>query len=378
MKNKTRREFISGAGLTGLGLLVGGVVSPTSAGTLSNKPKGKIGVAILGLGGFAKDSIAPEIASSKNVWFAGVITGDPEVKGKAWAKKYGFPEKNIYHYDQISQIRDNPDIDFVHVATPNGLHAKYTIEVANAGKHVLCEKPMAISSEECRMMIAACKKAGVLLGINYRLHWEPHHLKMMELTKNQTYGKLKSIVADFSWLRRDAKSWLLDLKLAGGGAFIDTGIYLVQAGCYLTGEVPVRVTAVPGSTRDVYLPEIEETMSAVFEYPGGAVMSGRASYAYNNHLCSVSSENGTFSCEESVFAQSVYGKPAPKHLQLPKGELFQAENTLQLAVIHDAFAESISNRTSFKTSGEMGLRDILIAEAVYRSAASGKTERITY
>ncbi|MDX9881554.1 MAG: Gfo/Idh/MocA family oxidoreductase [Prolixibacteraceae bacterium] len=376
MKLNSRRGFLINTTLTGLGLLAGGSVNATFDRTIRSSPKRKIGVALLGLGGFATDSVAPEIASSKHVWLAGVITGDPDGKGKQWAAKYGFPEENIYHYDQISQIKNNPDIDFVHVVTPNGLHAKHTIAVARAGKHVLCEKPMAVNSAECRKMITECRNAGILLGIDYRLHWEPHHLKMVELIQNRTYGALKSIVTDFSWLRKDAKPWLLDFGLAGGGAFIDTGIYSVQAGCYLTGRVPLRVTAVPGSTRDVYQSGIEETMTVVFEFPDGVVMSSRASYAYDNHLCGVSSENGTFSCEGSAFAQSVFGKPSPKHLKLPRGESFRAENTLQIATIYDAFAESILYRKPFATTGEMGLRDTLVVEAVYRSAASGKTENI--
>jgi predicted dehydrogenase len=217
------------------------------------------------------------------------------------------------------------------------------------------------------------------LGINYRLHWEPHHLKMMELTKNKTYGDLKCIDAEFSWKRGDSKPWLLDKKMAGGGAFFDTGVYTVQAGCYLTNQHPIKVTAVPTTTKDVYPAGIEETMSAIFEFPGNVVLSARASYACKNNLFNAVCENGTIICDADwQFGQSYRGKPSVKALKLPNKETFKAEDTLQLAVIHDAFAEAIINKTSFKTPGEMGLRDIQITEAVYRSAASGKTEKIVY
>lgn len=381
MKSTSRRKFIFNATKLGMGLVVAGATNPliSLAAAPGNKPKGKIGVVLMGLGGFSKDSIAPEIALSKNVWLAGVITGDPNGKGKAWAKEYGFPESNIYHYDQIDQIRNNPDIDFVHIVTPTGLHAQHTIAVAKTGKHVLCEKPMATSSKECKAMIDACKKAGVLLGVNYRLHWEPHHVKMMELTKNKTYGDLKSIEAEFSWKRGDNKPWLLDKKLAGGGAFFDTGVYTIQAGCYLTNEQPIRVTAVPSSTRDVYKTGIEETMTAIFEFPGGTVLSARASYAYQHNIFNAICENGTIVCDSVwQFGQSYKGKPSLKELKLPNNQSFKAEGTLQLAVLHDAFAQAIINKAPFKTPGEMGLRDIQITEAVYRSAASGKTETIVY
>jgi glucose-fructose oxidoreductase len=379
MKATSRRKFLSQVSKAGVGMALVSSVLPESLFAANAKPKGKIGVALMGLGGFSKDTIAPEIIFCKNVWFAGVITGDPEGKGRAWAKEYGFPEKNIYHYDQIAELRNNPDIDFVHIVTPNGLHAKHTIEVAKAGKHILCEKPMAITSDECRLMISECKKAGVLLGINYRLHWEPHHLKMMELTKNKTYGNLKSIDAEFSWKRGDNKPWLLDKKMSGGGAFFDTGVYTVQAGCYLTNEKPTRVTAIPTTTRDVYPKGIEETMTAIIEYPSGVVMAARASYASQTNLFNANCENGNIICDSDwQFGQSYKGKPSLKSLKLPNNEIFKANGTLQLAVILDAFADSIANKTPFKTPGEMGLRDIVITEAVYRSASSGKTETIVY
>jgi len=378
MESRERRKFISDALKAASGIVMAG---SALSGKLEAKPaqsKKKVGVALCGLGEFATGSIAPEIPYSRHVQLTGVITGDPGGKGKAWAKKYGFPEKNIYHYDQMDQMRDNPDIDFVHVVTPNGLHAAHTIAAARAGKHVLCEKPMATHSDDCKEMIEASREAGVLLGVDYRLHWEPHHLKMMDLTKSRAYGGVKSIVTDFSWSRGDYKPWLLDLKLAGGGAFFDTGVYTIQAGCYLTGEKPVRVMALSNSTRSVYSPEIEETMSAVFEFPNGAVMSARASYAYNNDCCIVNAENGTMSGEGWFWAQSVGGKPVPRYIQLPDEKVYKVEGTLQLAVLHDAFAEAIMNGTPFLTPGEMGLRDILITEAVYQSAASGKKVEINY
>lgn len=378
MTPKNRRTFISDSLKTATGILVAGSALSENAEARTYQPDRKLGVALCGLGEFATGSIAPEIAYTKNVKLAGVITGDPEGKGREWAGKYGFPEKNIYHYDQIEQMSGNPDIDFIHVVTPNGIHAANTIAIARAGKHVLCEKPMATNSEDCRKMIEECKKAGVLLGIDYRLNWEPHHLKMMEMAGSKTYGDLKTLVTDFSWLRGDHKPWLLDMELAGGGALFDTGVYPIQAGCYLTGEKPIRVTAVANSTRSVYSPDIEETISALFEFPNGTVMSARASYAYNSDCCIVNAENGTFSGEGWFWAQSVDGKPVSRYIKLPEDKVFKVEGTLQQAVLLDAFAEAIMNKTPFRTPGEMGLRDIQIMEATYASAKTGKLVEIKY
>ncbi len=338
--------------------------------------EGKIGVALCGLGGFSEKSIAPEIPTAKNVYFAGVITGDPQGKGKAWAKQYGFPEKNIYDYAGMAKMAENADIQIVHVVTPNGLHAEHSIAAAKAGKHVMCEKPMATSSAQCEAMIAAAKAASVQLGVSYRLHFEPHHVEMMRMAQEKTFGAVKSLSTEFSWKRGDNKPWLLDKKMAGGGAAFDTGVYPIQAGCYITGETPTHVSAIPVSTRDVYPKGMEETMCYTLEFPSGVVMQARASYAYGGHQFDVRAEMGTFSCVVppaggSIFGQSANGKPNPKQVVLPKNKIFKQPDTLQLGVLLDEFAAAITEKRPFKCSGEMGLRDIRILEAVYASAAQG-------
>ena len=336
--------------------------------------EGKIGVALCGLGGFARQSIAPELPFAKNVYLAGVITGDPAVKGRAWAKQYGFPETSIYSYEQMPRLADNPSIAVVHVVTPNGIHPRNVIAAAKAGKHVISEKPMATRSEDCEAMIAAARDAGVRLGMSYRLHFEPHHMEMIRLAHEKTYGNIKAITAEFGWARGNAKPWLLVKDMVGGGAAFDTGVYPIQAGCYLTGETPIYASAVPTTTNSVYPAGIEETMSYTLEYPGGAVMQARASYAYSGHQLDVRAEHGTFSCVApptggSVFGQSADGKPNPKQVVLPDGTIYKRPDTLELAVLHDEFAAALKENRPFACPGEMGLRDIRILEAVYRSVA---------
>lgn len=371
MKITTRRSF-----LTTTSLAFPAVVGLNAIVRAQAAREGKLGVALCGLGGFSERSIAPELPSAKHTYLAGVITGDPQGKGRKWAQQYGFPEKNILGYADLARLADRPEIAIVHVVTPNGLHAAHTIGAAKAGKHVMCEKPMATSVRECEEMIGAVKRAGVQLGVSYRLHFEPHHQEMIRLAREKVYGAVKCLTTEFSWARGDNKPWLLDQKLAGGGAAFDTGVYCIQAGCYLTGETPTHASAIPTRTRDVYPREIEETMSFTLEFPGGAVMQGRASYAHGMSQCDVGCEKGTFSCVPgptggSVFAQSSFGKPNGKQLMLPLKKTFKAEDTLQLGVLLDEFAKAITEKRPFLASGEMGLRDIRILEAVYTSAAQG-------
>ncbi len=156
----TRRAFLTGALAFGVPTLLG-LPSLATADPLDlrrQREAGKLGVALVGLGGFSTDSIAPELASAQNVYFAGVVTGDPQGKGRKFAAQYGFPEKNIFTYEQMSQLAFNRDIDIVHIATPNGLHAVHAIAAIKAGKHVMCEKPMSTSSIDCQAMIDAAIK----------------------------------------------------------------------------------------------------------------------------------------------------------------------------------------------------------------------------
>ena len=366
-ENKTRRAFLQTTALAFPAVI--GLSAKVNAQTAN---EGKLGLVLCGLGGFSEKTIAPEIASSKEVYFAGAVTGDAE-KGRKWAKKYGFPEKHIYSYADMPKMADNKEIAIVHVVTPNGIHAENTIAAAKAGKHVMCEKPMATSSEQCEAMIAAAKENNVMLGVNYRLHYEPHHIEMIRLVRENVFGPAKSMNTEFSWNRRDSKPWLLDKKLAGGGAAFDTGVYCIQAGCYIAGETPTHITAVPTTTRDVYPKDIEETLSWIAEYPSGLVQHARASYCYQRHELIVNSEKGTFSSTGQTFGQSVNGTPNPKSITLPNGKEWKTDQTLQLAVLYDEFVAGIKGEREFKCNGEMGLRDIRILEAAYRSASQGCT-----
>ena len=345
--------------------------------------EGKLGVALCGLGGFSKQSIAPELPGAKNVYFAGAITSDA-AKGREWAAQYGFPEKNIFSYADMAKLAEAKDIAIVHVVTPNSLHAEHSIAAAKAGKHVMCEKPMATRAEQCEAMIAAAQAANVYLGVNYRLHWEPHHVKAIEALRGGAVGDLSNGNYEFSWGYAAAltgpnkdkiKKWLLDPKLAGGGAMFDTGVYPVQAACYLTGKVPVSVRSFPATRHKDLFPEgVEETMSFELLFDDGFQALCRASYSTSFHQCTTLGPKGSVEIlpgdKGSVYGQSGGNKPNPKRLVVNKKEV-PAEDTLQLAVLLDEFAKAITNKAPFKADGAMGLRDIRIIEAIYASAKQG-------
>ena len=346
--------------------------------------EGKLGVAVCGLGGFSKQSIAPELPLAKNVYFAGAITGDV-AKGREWAAQYGFPEKNIFSYADMARLAEAKDIAIVHVVTPNSLHAEHSIAAAKAGKHVMCEKPMATGAEQCEAMIEAAKAANVLLGVNYRLHWEPHHVKAVEALRGGAVGELSNGNYEFSWgyaagladpvRAATIKKWLLDPKMAGGGAMFDTGVYPVQAACSLTGKVPVSVRGFPATRHKELFPEgVEETMSFELMFDDGFQALCRASYSNSFHQCTTLGPKGSVEIlpgdKGSVYGQSGGGKPSAKRLVVNKKDVL-AEDTLQLAMLLDEFAAAITSKSSFQADGAMGLRDIRIIEAIYASAKQG-------
>ncbi|HUR60128.1 MAG TPA: Gfo/Idh/MocA family oxidoreductase [Opitutaceae bacterium] len=197
-------------------------------------PTKKLGLALCGLGNYARGQLEPALKLTQHCHLTGVVTGSRE-KGVQWAKDHGFPEKNIYHYDTMAELADNPDIDIVYVVTPNALHARHTIAAAKAGKHVICEKPMALNAAECDTMIAACKAANVRLSIGYRLHFEPHTQELKRLAKDKDFGAFMKMSGG-NGFRMQRKVWRADYKLSGGGPLMDMGIYSVQAACIAAGD----------------------------------------------------------------------------------------------------------------------------------------------
>ncbi len=227
-------------------------------------PKQQLGWALVGLGRLSTNQLAPALQKTTHAKLVAVVTGTPE-KEKIWGEKYSIPKSHIYNYDTFDRIAENDDIDVINVVLPNSMHHEFTVRAAKAGKHVFCEKPMAVSSQECREMINACREAKRQLGIGYRCQFEPHHLECIRLAKEQAFGKLRQIDAGFGiriedFPPDDPKHWRLEKKLAGGGALMDVGIYALNACRYLTGEEPQSIVAQEVKTNPQKFAEVDETI----------------------------------------------------------------------------------------------------------------------
>lgn len=325
-------------------------------------PGRKLGIALVGLGNYSTHQLAPALEQTKNCYLAGIVTGTP-AKAEKWKRKYRIPNKNIYNYQNFDAIKDNPDIDIVYVVLPNSMHAEFTIRAAAAGKHVICEKPMAVSVKECEQMIAACKKADRLLSIGYRLHFEPHNLTMMEFGKNHVYGAIQKVMAR-DGMDIEPNVWRLDKKLAGGGPLMDVGIYCVQAAIYTVGKNPIAVTAREGEKTDLKrFSQVEQSLAWQLEFPGGILADCETSYAKDMNMLRVDAERGWYALEPAYAYKGITGSSSQGKLDLPQVN--------QQALQMDDFATCVRQNKKSKVPGEMGLRDVSILMAIYEAASTG-------
>lgn len=364
--NLTRRNFIYQTGIAALGYpLLSSFQKPLSTQLINKMTNGKkLGVALVGLGGYATGQLAPALMQTEHCYLAGIVTGTPS-KIPAWKEKYNIPDKNIYNYENYDTIKDNPDIDIIYVVLPNHLHAEYTIRGFEAGKHVICEKPMALSVDECDKMIAAAEKAKRFLSIGYRLQFEPYHLEMVRMAGEKVYGDVTSIDTAFSIMPKKGE-WRLNKKIAGGGPMMDVGIYCLQAACYISGMEPVAVTArsFPVSDPEKFL-DIEEKLEWQMEMPGGLIANCRTSYSEYNGYLKVTAANGNFELNPAFNYGGLKMKTSDdKKFELPPFS--------QQAIQLDAMALSIKNNKASKATGQMGRRDMKIIAAIYESMNTGK------
>ena len=333
-----------------------------------NKDK-KLGIALVGLGSYSTYELAPALQQTKNCYLAGIVTGTP-AKEKIWAVKYNIPAKNIYNYQTFDSIADNKDIDIIYVVLPVALHKEYTIRAAKAGKHVISEKPMAVSAKDCQEMIDACKQANRKLSIGYRLHFEPFNIEMMRLGQKKVYGKVKTIECENGFVYGgDPNAWRLKKVLAGGGGLMDMGVYCIQGARYVTDEEPLYATAREEKTNPVLFKEVDETIYFTLEFPGGAIAKGISSYNKNlNHL-KANAEKGWFELTEAYRYGGMEGATSD-------GPMKFDPNVNQQALQMDDFANCILEDKQTRVPGEEGLKDLKVVEAIYRSIQSGNKEKI--
>ena len=323
-------------------------------------------VAIMGLGGYGT-RVADAMQSCTMAKLTGVISGTPS-KIKNWQSKYNIPEKNCYNYENFDRIKDNPDIDAVYVITPNALHHDQVIRVAKAGKHAICEKPMAINAAEGKEMVDACKKANVKLLVGYRMHFEPKTLEIVRMRKEGELGKILFFQGLSGFRIGDPKQWRLNKQLAGGGAMMDIGIYSINGARYMVGEEPVWVTAQETKTdHEKFKEGVDETIQFQLGFPGGAVASCLSTYNMNNlDRFFVNGEKGFGELQPATGYGPIKGRTN-------KGELTQPHMTHQTVQMDEMAQIILQNKQPvIPVDGEEGLKDLKIIDAIYQAVKTGK------
>jgi len=352
-----RRTFIKNTGL-----VIGSSMFPFYN-LFSQSPQKQIGVCLVGLGNYSSTVLAPALLTTKHCKLTGIVTGSPW-KIPKWQKQYGILDKNVYSYDTMHQIANNPDIDVIYIVVPTGLHAKYAIKAANAGKHVWCEKPMAKTQAECQDIITACAKNKVKLTIGYRMQHEPNTRTIIEWAKTKPYGKIKTVRAEIGYhVANPEKTWRLNSKL-GGGTMYDLGVYALNAARYTTGEEPISVLAKQLTTRPKIFTETDETTHFTLEFPSGAKAFGKTSVGKSMHELYADCENGWYTLAPFSMYNGVKGKSSD-------GTLLNIPIQNQQAQQMDDDALAILNNTAIMVPGEEGMKDIRIVEAIYKSAKTG-------
>ncbi|TDQ11504.1 Gfo/Idh/MocA family protein [Pedobacter metabolipauper] len=342
-------------------------------------PDERIGYAIVGLGHLALEEVIPELMACKFSRLAALVSSDEEKMEKV-ALQYGVKPEACYTYDNYDDLKDNDDVKVIYIILPNDMHKEFTIRGAKAGKHILCEKPMANSAAECRQMIKACKKAGVKLMIAYRIQYQPHNLKLKELIKNEQFGKVKYVEAANGQSSANPEHWRHVGAQAGGGALPDIGIYCLNTTRFLLDAEPTEVFAYKYSTPgDPLFKDTEELISWQMKFKDGIIASCMAHYKVHEvKTLRVHAEHGWMFMDKAFAYAGQQLTTARAEGEMSIQENIGLAETKQFAVEMDHFSQCILNDKESDTPGEEGLQDHIIMEAIYKSAETGKPVKIKY
>jgi len=334
---------------------------------LRGEPQQPVRFAAVGLGSIS-DIFMQACAQSSKCKVTALVTGHAAEKAPKYETLYGVSPKAVYDYQNFDEIAHNPDIDAVYIGLPNSMHAEYTIRAARAGKHVLCEKPMAISSTECRQMIDACRQHNVKLMIAYRVQYDPMWQQIRKMARDGDLGQVQGFQGGFYGVK--TSGWRLDRKLAGGGSLLDLGIYPLNTIRWIVGEEPVSFSAQAGTrAADSRFSTVEESIEFSMKFPSGVLASSGSSYGeMGGAYLSIDGADGNLWVDPAFFYEGL-----KFHGQTHKGAVSQAspaKRPYQFVYEADHFADCIRSNREPDTSGEEGLKDLLAIEGIYRAAGA--------
>jgi predicted dehydrogenase len=323
-------------------------------------------VALVGLGSYAS-RVADAMQDCKRAKITGLVSGTPS-KLTTWAAKYQVAQKNCFNYENFDKIKDNPDIDAFYVITPNALHHDLVIRAAKTGKHVICEKPMALNAKEGQEMVDACRQARVQLLVGYRMHFEGKTLEVIGMRKAGDFGKPLFFQGLTGFTIGDPNQWRLNKALAGGGSLMDIGIYSINGSRYMIGEDPVWVTAQETKTNPAKFKEgVDETIQFQLGFPSGAVASCLSTYAMSNlDRFFLDGESGFAEMQPSTGYGPIQGRTH-------KGELTANSPTHQTVQMDEMSAILLQGKKPIvPVDGLEGVKDLKIIDGIYLAVKTGQ------
>ena len=331
----------------------------------------RIRYAVVGLGHIAQAAVLPAFAHARrNSELVALVSGDT-LKLKRLGKRYGV--EHLVGYDDLDTLLAGDIIDAVYLALPNDMHREFTIRAARARKHVLCEKPMAVSTRDCEAMIRATRNAGVKLMIAYRLHFERANLEASRLARSGRLGQPRFFSSDFSMQVSDDNIRLE--RERGGGPLYDIGVYCINAARYMLGEEPTAVWATATKSRDPRFSEVDETVIGAMRFKDERVASFTCSFG--------AADRSTFTftgTRGSITLDPAYEYAEGLSYTLRRGERERVKHFAksdQFAPELLYFSDCILQNRKPEPSGEEGLADVRIIEAMQRSARSGRWVTLT-
>jgi predicted dehydrogenase len=371
--NLSRREFSRLSAMTAMATAL-----PRLDAQNDENPARKLRWCIVGLGRISMDHFMPGVALSKTGRITALVSGHRE-KAEKQAALYNVPSPSIYSYDNYDEIAQNKEIDAVYIALPNSMHAEYTIRAAKAGKHVLCEKPMATSVADCKAMIEQCAKHRVKLMIAYRCQYQPQHLKAIEIIRSGQIGQVQVIESAFGFPIQPSfemdgirtPEWRLNKKLAGGGPVMDVGVYSLNACRYLTGEEPEDIKANASTIdKDGRFAEVEENVGWTMGFPSGILASCTTTYGGDmggGGYFKVHGSKGWVAMEPAFPYQGMRLQAhAWDRVDLDMAD--PQKDPAQFTTQADYFADCVWNNREPKTDGQEGLRDMTYMSQIYEAA----------
>lgn len=325
----------------------------------------KIRYAVVGLGHIAQVAILPAFKNSKNSELVAIVSGETEKRDKL-GKKYRLD--HVYSYEDYDRALG--EVDAVYIAVPNHLHREYAVRAAKAGVHVLCEKPMAVTEEECKAMIDAAEQNRVKLMIAYRLHFEAGNLEAIRLAESGKLGDVRIFTSEFAQQVTEDNIRVTEATERGGGPVYDMGVYCINASRYLLRDEPTEIFAATANDGEKRFKKVEEMTSVVMRFPEERVATFTCSFGASDisRYTLVGTKGSLTSDPAYEYAREIKQEltigEKKKTRTFPKRDQFAAE------IVY--FSDCILHNKEPEPSGLEGLADVRIVEAIYESAKTRK------